>query len=100
MTTYNNEAPVVTKNAETTVPGPPASSREKYLADLDAREDALLRAGNGIIDDLVFPTLRDMGVTEEDLHRAAMRLVRYVQYGLDTSGAIARFLGVKRLSSP
>lgn len=71
-----------------------------YLAELNVREDALLRAGNGVRDEVVFPRLRAMGVAEADLHRAAMRLVRHVQYGLDTDGSIAKFLGVIRLPSP
>lgn len=36
------------------------------------------------------------GVEEVDLHRVAMRLVRQVQYGFDTDGAVAALLGVIR----
>lgn len=64
--------------------------------DLSAREDRLLRLGNGIRDEVVFPRLRAMGVEEADLHPAAMRLVRQVQYGCDNDGTIAAFLGVVR----
>ncbi|HKO57744.1 MAG TPA: hypothetical protein VJ276_17890 [Thermoanaerobaculia bacterium] len=95
MTTYNIETPMA-KNTEITVPEPFTSAREKYLADLNAREDALLRAGNGIRDAVAFPRLRAMGVAESDLHRIAMRLVRQVQYGCDEDGALAAFLGVIR----
>jgi hypothetical protein len=49
-----------------------------------------------------FPTLlarreQKRGASEEvDLHRVAMRLVRQVQYGFDTDGAVAALLGVIR----
>jgi hypothetical protein len=64
--------------------------------DLNAREDRLLRLSNGIRDEVVFPRLRALGVSETILHRRAMRLVRRVQCGLDPDGSIARLLGVTR----
>jgi|GEM_PF-5960433 len=62
--------------------------------DLNAREDRLLRIGNGIRDSVVFPRLREMGVAEADLHRVAMRLVRRVQWTRDFDGPTAKLLGV------
>lgn len=91
MTAFNVEA--VTENVATAATPRPTDSD---LADLNAREERLLRIGNGIRDEVVFPRLRATGVEEADLHRAAMRLVRQVQYGFDTDGVIAAFLGVVR----
>ena len=66
-------------------------------ATLDDREDALLRESNGIIDADVFPRLRILGVAESDLHAAAMRATRQVQWGADDDGSLAAFLGVERV---
>ena len=66
------------------------------MVDHNHDEDQLLRSSNGIIDDVVFPRLRAMGTADADLHRASMRLLRQVQAGRDTDGAIATFLGVVR----
>ena len=63
--------------------------------DLNAREDALLRAANGIRDEVVFPRLRRMGIAEADLHWLTMRWVRYVQTARAYDGAIAWLLGIK-----
>jgi hypothetical protein len=71
-----------------------ATVSDSATDDLNAREDARLRAANGIRDEVVFPRLRALGVSEAILHRRAMRLVRQVQYGLDPDGHIARLLGV------
>lgn len=95
MTTFNIETPAAT-TAATSTPEPSISAREKYLADRNADADRLMRIGNGINDEVVFPRLRMMGVAESDLHRSAMRLVRQVQYGRDVDGVIANLLGVTR----
>lgn len=63
----------------------------------DEREDALLRDANGIIDAGVFPRLRLLGVAESDLHAAAMRAVRQVQWGADLDGSLSALLGVERV---
>lgn len=65
-------------------------------SDFNHYEDGLLRRSNGIVDAIVFPRLREMGVVDADLHRVSMRLVRQVQAGRDADGAIAAFLGVVR----
>jgi len=95
MTTYNIES-VAVANAATTTSAPTASVHEKYLSDLNARADRLLRLGNGIRDEIVFPRLREMGVAETDLHRVAMRMVRRVQWTRDFDGPTAKLLGVVR----
>src|SRR2546423_851189 len=59
-------------------------------------EDQLLRRANGIIDEIVFPRLRAMGIAETDLHRAAMRLLRRVGAEKADVSALAGFLGVAR----
>lgn len=73
-----------------------AAKRAADLAALNAREDAFLRAGNGIRDAIVLPRLRAMGVAEGDLHRTAMAMVRQVQWTRDFGGATAQLLGVVR----
>ena len=98
-TIYNLSTTVVQGSAQTVNTGTP-DNPNPAPDDLNAREDRLLRIGNGIRDAVVFPRLRAMGVEEADLHRVAMRLVRHVQYGLDIHGSVAKFLGVIRLASP
>jgi len=95
MTTFT-ETPAASTAAATPTAEQTASAREKYLADLNAREDALLRVCNGIRDAVVFPRLRAMGIKEADLHRAAMRLVRQVQWTRDFNGSTAKLLGIVR----
>jgi hypothetical protein len=93
MTTYN----LSTTSIQGCAPAVNISTDTRNTEDdLNVREDRLLRIGNGIRDEVVFPRLRAMGVDEADLHRVAMKLVRNVQYGYDTDGAIAAFLGVVR----
>jgi len=62
--------------------------------DLNAREDARLRAANGIRDEVVFSRLRKMGIAEADYHWLTMRWVRYVQTTRAYDGAIAAILGI------
>jgi hypothetical protein len=92
VTAFNVEA--VTANVATADTPRPIHS---VLADLNAREDRLLRIGSGILDEVVFPRLRAMGVSETDLHRTAMHLCRQVQGGRDVNGLIADLLGVTRV---
>lgn len=73
-----------------------AARRAADLAALNLREDAFLRAGNGIRDEVVFPRLRAMGINEADLHRTAMAMVRQVQFTRAFGGATAKLLGVVR----
>lgn len=94
MTTFNIETPAATTAATSTQSS--VSGRENHVAGLDADADRLLRIGNGINDEVVFPRLRMIGVAESDLHRSAMRLVRQVQCGRDVDGLIANLLGVTR----
>jgi hypothetical protein len=95
MTTYNLSTTSIQGCAPTVNTDTP-DSLNPAADDLNTREDRLLRIGNGIRDAVVFPRLRAMGVEEVDLHRVAMRLVRQVQYGFDTDGAVAALLGVIR----
>lgn len=62
--------------------------------DLNARENARLRAANGIRDEVVFSRLRKMGVEQADYHWLVMRWVRYVQTARAYDGAIASILGI------
>lgn len=75
---------------------PTASASEMYLADLNARDELRLRLANGIRDKVVFQRLREVGIAEEDLHRVAMRWVRYVQWSRAYDGPLAWLLGVER----
>jgi hypothetical protein len=61
---------------------------------LNAREDARLRAANGIRDEVVFERMHLMGVEEADYHWLTMRWVRYVQTARAYDGAIAAILGI------
>jgi hypothetical protein len=63
---------------------------------LDDRDARLLRESNGIVDDVVFPRLRHLGIVEAELHTAAMHYVRLVQWGGDADGSVAVLLGVVR----
>lgn len=93
MTIYNLSIPVVQGRK----PAVKITTPDHTLTiadDLNAREDRLLRIGNGICDAVVFPRLREMGVTEPDLHRVAMRMVRRVQWTRDFDGPTAKLLGV------
>lgn len=91
MTTYNLSSSLLDDNSE---PVKRTAASINVTDDLNAREDRLLRFGNGIRDEVVFPRLRAMGVGEAGLHRATMQLVRRVQCGKDPNGNIARLLGV------
>lgn len=95
MTILSSENTTAT-NTVTSAADPSASARETYLAELNAREDQLLRIANGIRDEVVFPYLRELGIPEEDLHRVAMRWVRYVQFSRAYDGPLAWLLGVAR----
>jgi hypothetical protein len=60
------------------------------------RDELLLRESIGIIDEVVFPRLRALGIRESDLHASAMRAARLVQFGRDQDGSLAALLGVVR----
>ena len=62
----------------------------------DDEEDRLLRHGNGIVDEIVFPRLRLMGFPEPLFHTVSMRWVRLVQSGRDPDGFLAEILDVVR----
>ena len=94
MTTYNLSTPVLRDCGPAVNNGTPDG--RSTTDDVNAREDRLLRIGNGIRDDVAFPRLRAMGVSETDLHRTAMHLCRRLQGGRDVDGVIADLLGVTR----
>lgn len=102
MTTHTPSITVLTDHPDSvqrpagTLAGTAAAKRAADLAALNAREDAFLRAGNGIRDAVVFPRLRAMGIAEAGLHRTAMAMVRQVQYTRNFNGATAKLLGVVR----
>lgn len=98
MITHTSSTTVLTDHPDSVQPtaDDAAAKRAAELAALNLREDAFLRAGNGIRDEVVFPRLRAMGVAEGDLHRVAMRLVRSVQWSRNFNGATASLLGVVR----
>ncbi|HXI13368.1 MAG TPA: hypothetical protein VNM92_12110 [Thermoanaerobaculia bacterium] len=62
--------------------------------DLDARADANLRRGNGIIDEIVYPRLAARGVSKADYHRVVMGMVRSIQWSREFGGPTAKLLGV------
>ena len=94
MTTLSSDTTAT--NTATSASDPSASARETYLADLNAREDKLLRIANGIRDEVVFPRLRELSIPEESLHSVAMRWARYIQWSRAYDGPLAWLLGVKR----
>jgi hypothetical protein len=63
---------------------------------IDLRDELLLRESTGIIDEVVFPRLRALGIRDSDLHASAMRAARLVQFGRDHYGSLAALLGVER----
>ncbi len=71
-----------------------STASDSATDDLNAREDARLRAANGIRDEVIFSRLRKMGVEEADYHWLVMRWVRYVQTARAYDGAIASILGI------
>lgn len=68
----------------------------QHRSAIDVRDELLLRESIGIIDEVVFPRLRALGIPESDLHASAMRAARLVQFGRDHDGSLAALLDVVR----
>jgi hypothetical protein len=68
----------------------------QHRSAIDVRDELLLRESIGIIDEVVFPRLRALGIRESALHASAMRAARLVQFGRDYDGSLAALLGVER----
>lgn len=68
----------------------------QHRSAIDLRDELLLRESTGIIDEVVFPRLRALGIRDSDLHASAMRAARLVQFGRDQDGSLAALLGVER----